>query len=106
MTLADRPLTNLLRRRLHRSLTFAILGASYGPMASFIPELFATEYRYTGAGLAYNLAGVVGGAIPPVIAGILLTTFGSYAIALLLIAFVLVSLLSTLLLPETNARRL
>ncbi len=86
--------------------TFAILGASYGPMASFIPELFATEYRYTGAGLAYNLAGVVGGAIPPVIAGILLTTFGSYAIALLLIAFVLVSLLSTLLLPETNARRL
>lgn len=86
--------------------TFTVLGISYGPMASFIPELFATKYRYTGAGLAYNLAGVVGGAIPPVIAGVLLTAFGSYAIAILLVTFVLISFICTYALPETNAKRL
>ncbi len=86
--------------------TFGILGTSYGPMASFIPELFSTEHRYTGAGLAYNLAGVLGGAIPPVIAGVLLAAFGSLAIAVLLIGAVLISLVSTLLLPETKSRSL
>ncbi|MFF1946963.1 MFS transporter [Rhodococcus qingshengii] len=86
--------------------TFAILGISYGPMASFIPELFATEYRYTGAGLAYNLAGVVGGATPPVLAGILLATFGGLAIAALLVCAVLISLICTLALPETKTRKL
>ena len=31
-----------------------------------LPEMFRTEYRYTGAGMAYNLAGVIGryGAVP------------------------------------------
>ncbi|MEC4612989.1 MFS transporter [Tsukamurella tyrosinosolvens] len=86
--------------------TFLVLGITYGPMASFVPELFATRYRYTGAGLAYNLAGVLGGAIPPVIAGALLAAFGSLAVALLLIGSVITSLVSTLLLPETRASRL
>ncbi len=45
--------------------TFAILGISYGPMASFIPEAFKTRFRYTGSGLAFNLGGILGGAIPP-----------------------------------------
>ncbi|MGQ5691896.1 MFS transporter [Rhodococcus erythropolis] len=88
------------------AVTFAVLGISYGPMASFIPELFATPYRYTGAGLAYNLAGVVGGAIPPVLAGILLAAFGGLAIAALLVCAVLISLACTLALPETRARQL
>ena len=35
---------------------------SYGPMAAFVPEIFATRYRYSGAGLALNLAGLIGGA--------------------------------------------
>lgn len=37
---------------------FAILGVSYGPMASFIPEVFETRFRYTDAGLAFNLGGM------------------------------------------------
>ncbi|WP_201265367.1 MFS transporter [Rhodococcus sp. P1Y] len=82
--------------------TFAILGVSYGPMASFIPEVFATRYRYTGAGLAFNLGGIIGGAIPPLVAGVLLVAFGSWAIGLMLALLVLVSLLSTYALPETK----
>lgn len=82
--------------------TFAILGVSYGPMASFIPEIFATRYRYSGAGLAFNLGGIVGGAVPPLVAGALLATYGSWAIGVLLAVLVLVSLLSTYALPETK----
>jgi MFS family permease len=44
--------------------TFAILGVSYWPMASFIPEVFETRFRYPGAGLAFNLGGILGGALP------------------------------------------
>ena len=39
--------------------TYAIAAFAYAPMPSFVPELFATRYRYTGAGLALNLAGII-----------------------------------------------
>ncbi|MDG4669204.1 MFS transporter [Mycobacterium sp. 236(2023)] len=86
--------------------TFAILGISYGPMASLIPEVFATRFRYTGAGLAFNLAGILGGAVPPLIAGALLTSFGPGAIGVMLAVLVGVSLVSTLALPETMGAQL
>ena len=47
----------------------AIGGIGSGPTGAFIPELFATRYRYSGSALAINLAGVLGGALPPLIAG-------------------------------------
>lgn len=82
--------------------TFSILGASYGPLASFIPEIFATRYRYTGAGLAFNLGGIIGGAIPPLLAGVLLASFGSWTIGLMMAILMLMSFVSTLALPETR----
>jgi MFS family permease len=86
--------------------TFAILGVSYGPLASFIPEIFATRYRYTGAGLAFNLGGIVGGAIPPLISGALLAAFGSWSIGLMMAILVLASLICTYLLPDTTGAAL
>jgi hypothetical protein len=67
----------------------------------FLPEIFATRYRYTGAGLALNLGGVVGGAVPPLIASALHVAFGSLAIALLLAVLLVASMVCTYLLPET-----
>ncbi|MFZ1177600.1 MAG: MFS transporter [Mycobacterium sp.] len=81
---------------------FAITAIGSGPTAAFIPELFATRYRYSGSALAQNLAGVVGGALPPLIAGTLLATYGSWAIGLMLATLALTSLVCTYLLPETN----
>jgi metabolite-proton symporter len=86
--------------------TFCIFGISYGPIASFLPEIFATRYRYTGAGLAFNLAGIVGGAIPPLVAGVLVATLGSWAVGVMMAAFVVVSIVSTALLPETKGTAL
>jgi hypothetical protein len=83
--------------------TFA---AAYGPMAAFLPELFATRYRYSGTALAINLAGVAGGAVPPLIADTLQATYGSWAVGLMLATIAAISLVCTYLLPETNGTAL
>ncbi len=86
----------------------AILGMSAlgaigsGPTGAFIPELFATRYRYSGSALAINLAGVLGGALPPLIAGSLQATYGSWAIGPMIGVLALTSLVCTYLLPETR----
>ena len=85
---------------------FCLFGLSYGPIGAFLPETFATRYRYTGAGLAFNLAGIVGGALPPLVAGALVAAVGSWAVGLLIGGFVLVSIGCTLALPETQGRAL
>src|SRR5215467_6521421 len=79
----------------------AVAGIAFGPIASFIPELFATRYRYSGSALAMNLASVAGGALPPLVAGTLQATYGSWAIGLMLAIVTGVSLVCTYLLPET-----
>jgi metabolite-proton symporter len=76
------------------------------PVAAFIPELFATRYRYTGTALAMNLAGVAGGAVPPLIAGTLQATYGGWSVGVMLAAFALASLVCTYLLPETSGTAL
>jgi len=77
-----------------------------GSNGAFIPELFATRYRYSGSALAQNVAGVVGGAVPPLIAGSLRVTYGGWAISLMLATVAAVSLVCTFLLPETNGTAL
>ncbi|MGB3481525.1 MAG: MFS transporter [Mycobacterium sp.] len=82
--------------------TYAILGIASGPMAAFLPELFATRYRYSGAGLAFNLGGIVGGAVPPIIAGPLVDAFGPGAVGVMMALLISVSLAVTAVLPETK----
>jgi metabolite-proton symporter len=84
----------------------AVAGIAYGPMAAFLPELFATRYRYSGTALAINLAGVAGGAVPPLIAGTLQATYGGWAVGLMLATIAAISLVCTYLLPETTRRSL
>jgi MFS family permease len=86
--------------------TYALLGVCLGPAAAFIPEIFATRYRYTGAGLAFNFGGVIGGAVPPLLAGVLLATAGSWAIGLMMAVLLLVSGGCTALLAETRGTTL
>lgn len=85
---------------------FVTLGISYGPMGSLLPELFLTRCRYTGAGLAYNFGGILGGAIPPLIAGPLAASFGSHANGVLLSALALVSLVCVFSMRETRTNSL
>jgi MFS family permease len=80
----------------------AIPAIGFGPIGAFIPELFATRYRYSGTALAVSVAGVVGGAVPPLIAEGLRVTYGGWAIGVMLTTLALASLGCTYLLPETN----
>ncbi|TDV46057.1 MFS transporter [Actinophytocola oryzae] len=87
-------------------VTLGIVGVCYAPTGAFLPELFETRYRYTGAGLAYNLAGVAGGAVPPLLAPALTASYGSIAIGVLLSAFAVLSFFCTCALAETKDRAL
>ncbi|NJQ00368.1 MFS transporter [Streptomyces zingiberis] len=82
------------------------MGVIYGPMGAYLPELFGARVRYTGAGLAYNLGGILGGALAPLIAVRLQSAFGSPAVGWYLTGMALLSLLCVRLLPETGHRRL
>ena len=84
--------------------TLAIFGVAYGPAGALLPEMFETRYRYTGAGMAYNLAGVIGGGTAPILATRLTETHGSSAVGLMLAAFGLLSLVCAFALPETRHR--
>lgn len=86
------------------SMTLAIMGISYGPAGALLPEMFRTEYRYTGAGMAYAIAGVVGGGVAPMLAAQLGTQFGSAAIGWMLVGYGVFSLVCVLALPETRDR--
>jgi metabolite-proton symporter len=84
------------------TVTLIVFAVSYGPAGSFVPELFVTRHRYTGAGLGYNLAGVLGGAVPPLLAPGLAASFGSIAIGVTLAATAVLSLACTYALRETH----
>ncbi|HKR51094.1 MAG TPA: MFS transporter [Pseudonocardiaceae bacterium] len=87
-------------------VTLGIQGLGYGPVGAFLPETFPTRYRYTGAGTSYNLAGILGGAIPPLVSAPLAAAFGSFAIGVMLCGLSLLSLFCTAALIETKGRDL
>jgi MFS family permease len=87
-------------------VTVGLQGLAYGPTGAFLPETFPTRYRYTGAGLSYNLAGIVGGVLPPLVAAPLAAAFGSLAVGIPLCALALLSLFCAKALIETKDRDL
>ncbi len=52
------------------------MGLTYGPLGTLLAELFPTAIRYTGASLAFNLAGIVGASLAPYIATWLAAHYG------------------------------
>ena len=85
--------------------TYALIGACMGPMAAFLPELFAARYRYTAAALSHTIGAIVGGALPPVLSPALLNAAGSTAVAAMMGALALLSFACVAALPETAGRR-
>ncbi|GAA2146879.1 MFS transporter [Kitasatospora kazusensis] len=85
----------------------AVLGCLFGPVAAFLPELFPTHVRYTGASLTYNLGGIVGGATAPLVATRLTAAYGTAEpVGWYLAGVGLVSLLCLAALPETRGNDL
>ncbi|GAA3455775.1 MFS transporter [Dactylosporangium matsuzakiense] len=51
--------------------------AMYGPQAAFVAEQFSTRLRYSGASMGYQIAGILGGALAPIIAVKLVASTGT-----------------------------
>ncbi|MGA1835643.1 MFS transporter [Herbiconiux sp. 11R-BC] len=47
---------------------FTLMGLTFGPMGSELPELFPANVRYTGSAISYNVASILGAAVAPFIA--------------------------------------
>jgi len=48
-----------------------LMGVTFAPMGALLPELFPTSVRYTGAGVSYNIGGILGASVAPYIAQLL-----------------------------------
>lgn len=77
--------------------------AMYGPQAAFIAEMFPTKVRYTGASMGYQLAGILGGALAPIISVALLDRFDtSLVVSVYAVAMLVVTVACVLAAPETS----
>ena len=77
--------------------------AMYGTQASFIAEMFPTRVRYSGASMGYQVAGIFGGALAPIISVALLDRFDtSLVVSLYVVAVLTITTVCVLLAPETS----
>jgi len=67
-------------------LGLACMGLTYGPLGTALSEQFPTAVRYTGASMAFNLAGILGGSLAPYIATWLAVNYGIAAVGYYLVA--------------------
>ena len=56
-----------------------LMGLTFGPMSAVLPEMFPTNVRYTGSGISYNVASILGAAVAPFIATALVRHYHSVA---------------------------
>jgi len=86
------------------SLTHALM---FGPQAAFLPELFGTKVRYSGASLGCQVSAAISGGFAPLIATALLTwENGTRSISLYLVGLAAVTLLAVIASKETAFRDL
>ena len=79
-----------------------LMGLSFGPMSAVLPELFPTNVRYTGSGIAYNVAGILGAAVAPFIANWLATKHGVGWVGGYVSVAAIVTLIALMLMRETK----
>ena len=78
------------------------MGTLYGPVGAVLPELFPTRVRYSGAGITYNLAAVVGAAVAPTVTTWLIANYGLHSAEYYMLVLSVLAVISWLLTKETN----
>ncbi|CAM2992247.1 MFS transporter [Flavobacterium frigoris] len=78
----------------------ALMGFTYGPLGTFLSELFPTSVRYSGTSLAFNMAGIIGAAFAPMIAIWLATHYSLTYVGFYLSAAACISLFSLLMISK------
>lgn len=88
------------------SLELFLMGATFAPMGALLPELFPTAVRYTGAGAAYNLGGILGASLAPYIAQQLVQHGGLSWVGGYISVAAAISLVAAFLIQETRDKEL
>ena len=78
------------------SLALLVMGFVYGPLGAWLPGLFPARVRYTGASAAFNVGGVLGGALTPIVAQALAERSGLAPVGLYLVGAAAISLVALL----------
>jgi metabolite-proton symporter len=84
------------------ALGLALMGLTYGPLGTVVPELFPTPVRYTGSSLAFSMAGILGASLAPYVATWLAKTYGLQYVGYYLSASAVLTFLGLLLIRETK----
>jgi len=92
---------SLLQITVFLSLALFLMGATFAPMGAYLPEQFPVELRYTGAGLAYQLGGILGASLAPYISQLLVTAGGLAWVGAYVSTAAAVSFVAVLLLGES-----
>ena len=87
---------SLLLVFLFLALAMLLMGFVYGPLGAWLPGLFPARVRYTGASMAFNVGGILGGALTPIVAEALVGWGGLRLVGLYLSGAALVSLVALL----------
>jgi metabolite-proton symporter len=77
-----------------------VVGITYGPLGTVLAQVFPTAVRYTGASLAFNLAGIFGASLAPYLATWLAKTYGLAYVGYYLSAAAVLTLLALLAKPR------
>ena len=93
---------NFATNPLFLCIGFALMGTAFGPIGAFLPELFDANVRYSGSGIGYNLAAIVGAAFVPTIATWLSHHWGVHSVGLYLGVMALCCLIAVLSCKETK----
>ncbi len=91
---------NIVLVTLFVCLGMSLMGFIYGPVGTFLSELFPTTVRYTGASLTFNLAGILGAAFAPMVAIQLADKFGIASVGMYLTVAACISLISLLVISK------
>ena len=83
-----------------------LIGMGYGPLASFLPELFPTHARYSGASLTYNIAGLFGASVAAIITLPLNANYGLKGVGIYLTLNAVLSLIGLWFIIETKDKHL
>ncbi|MFJ5985583.1 MFS transporter [Lentzea sp. NPDC092896] len=82
---------------------FIFQSLTYGPIASFLGELFAPNVRYSGASLSYQLSAIIiSGGTPFLMTALIAQTGSTMPVAAYITLMGLITFVSAWFLPETN----
>ncbi|WP_448658741.1 MFS transporter [Sphingomonas sp. CJ99] len=82
------------------AIALFLMGFAYGPLGAWLPSLFPAGVRYTGTSIAFNVGGILGGALAPVAAQALAADGGIARVGVYLVAAGVVSAVGLAVVPR------